>query len=107
MKLKADLIKLAIVAIFIAGLDVIQSWYLQTQIVNPYSEANLLPLDFFKLGFLGYLAYWPIDALFNFVLLAVFWIAAVEILRFAKQIRQSRTRPKVVKPYAPWNPEDE
>jgi hypothetical protein len=67
-------------SIFISTLDTLQSYYLQTLAVNPYEEANLLPFGFFHYGFLGYIAYIPIESIVNFALLFSVWIFACIIL---------------------------
>jgi len=81
MPLKAELQTIGLVSILVAGADTVQSFWLQKVSINVYSEANMLPFDFYKYGVLGYIAYWPIDAVFNFVLLLFFWGLSRQILK--------------------------
>ena len=79
-----DFKRLAIIAIVVSTIDAIQSFYLQQIVVNPYQEANNLPLSFFRYGFLGYLAYIPIESVVNFALLSSLWVFACIFVRARK-----------------------
>ncbi|MFI5420688.1 MAG: hypothetical protein ACHQ1H_06940 [Nitrososphaerales archaeon] len=88
---QANLIKLALISIFLASVDTIQSYYLQ-RVVNQFSEANLLPLKFYNMGPLGYALYFPIDFLSLFATLVVLWIWASYILWYHRHVIVARMR---------------
>lgn len=71
---RADFTKLGLLAVFISTIDGIQSYYLQQISINPFQEANAAPFSFYHFGFLGYMAYIPIESVINFAMLSVFWI---------------------------------
>ncbi len=71
---KVEVLQIWIMSSIIAAMDVEQSFFLQTQSLNPWSEANLLPLKFFSLGPLGYDLYWPIDSICIFAMLFSIWV---------------------------------
>lgn len=88
---RANLVKLALISIFLASVDTIQSYYLQ-RVVNQFSEANLLPLKFYNLGAVGYALYFPIDFLSLYATLTVLWIWASYILWYHKHVIVARTK---------------
>jgi len=80
---------LAMISGFLAGVDTIQSFYLQ-RVVNQFSEVNLLPLKFYSSGLIGYLLYAPIDFLALYATLTVLWIWASYLLWYYKQYISTR-----------------
>lgn len=68
-----DAKRIAAIAMAMAAFDVAQSYWMQRVVVNPWSEANLLPLNFFRYGALGYIAYWPIETVAIFATLLLLW----------------------------------
>src|SRR5580704_8828974 len=82
---RANLLKLALISIFLSAVDTVQSYYLQ-RVVNQFSEVNLLPLKFYNTGPVGYILYFPIDFLALFGTLAVLWIWASYILWYHKHV---------------------
>jgi len=80
---------LALISIFLAGIDTFQSFYLQ-RVVNQFNEANLLPLKFYSNGLSGYLLYTPIDFLALFATLTVLWIWASYLLWYFKRFISHR-----------------
>jgi hypothetical protein len=79
-----NLALLGMISGFLAGVDTFQSFYLQ-RVVNQFNEVNLLPLNFYSHGLVGYLLYIPIDFLTLFGTLAVLWIWASYLLWYYKQ----------------------
>jgi hypothetical protein len=81
---KHNLTLLAMISAFLAGVDTVQSFYLQ-RVVNQFNEANLLPLKFYNNGVIGYLLYTPIDFLALYTSLLVLWIWASYLIWYYKQ----------------------
>jgi hypothetical protein len=88
---KPNLIKLALISVFLAAVDTIQSYYLQ-RVVNQFSEVNLLPLKFYNFGAPGYILYFPIDFLALYVTLTVLWVWASYILWYHKHVIVTKLR---------------
>jgi len=82
---KPNMIKLALVSVFLTAVDTIQSFYLQ-RVVNQFSEVNLLPLRFYNFGAMGYVLYFPIDFLALYGTLTILWIWASYILWYNKHV---------------------
>ena len=76
-----DFKRIAIIAIVVSTIDGLQSFYLQQVSINPYQELNSLPLDFFRYGFVGYIAYIPLESIVNFVLLSSLWVLSLIVIR--------------------------
>ena len=91
---RANLLKLALISMFLASVDTIQSYYLQ-RVVNQFNEANLLPLKFYNLGAVGYALYFPIDFLSLYATLTVLWIWASYILWYHKHVIVARVKVNV------------
>jgi hypothetical protein len=53
-----------------------QSYYLQKVLINPFSEASLLPARFYTYGALGYIAYLPVEFLVTLGIFAGMWALA-------------------------------
>src|ERR1700731_2161530 len=88
---RANLVKLALISIFLAAVDTIQSYYLQ-RVVNQFSEVNLLPLKFYNAGPVGYALYFPIDFVALFGTLTVLWIWASYILWYHKHVIMTKLK---------------
>jgi hypothetical protein len=88
---RANLVKLALISIFLAAVDTVQSYYLQ-RVVNQFSEVNLLPLKFYSTGPLGYALYFPIDFVALYGTLTVLWIWASYILWYHKHVVATRVK---------------
>ena len=82
---RPNLVKLALISVFLAAVDTVQSYYLQ-RVVNQFSEVNLRPLKFYSEGPVGYALYFPIDFLALFGTLTVLWIWASYILWYHKHV---------------------
>jgi len=82
---------LAMISAFLAGVDTVQSFYLQ-RVVNQFNEVNLLPIKFYSIGLVGYLLYSPIDFLALYATLTVLWIWASYLLWYYKQYLLTRIR---------------
>jgi hypothetical protein len=76
--------RLAFIALIIAVIDNLQGYYMQQVMVNPYSEANAIPAGFYHYGFLGYVAYIPIDFATTLGLFVFLWAAYSLIVYLAR-----------------------
>ena len=82
---KTNLVRLALVSVFLTLVDTIQSYYLQ-RVINAFSEANVMPQWFYGLGPIGYILYTPIEFGAIFATLFVLWIWASYILWYHKNV---------------------
>lgn len=78
-----NIVKLALVSIFLTAIDTVQSYYGQ-RVVNVFSEANALPFRFYSYGFVGYLAYAPIEFLITFSTLMGLWAWASYVIWYSR-----------------------
>jgi hypothetical protein len=86
-----NLTLLAMISAFLAGVDTIQSFYLQ-RVVDQFDEVNLLPLKFYNNGLVGYILYSPIDFLALFATMTMLWIWASYLLWYYKQVISPKFR---------------
>jgi hypothetical protein len=84
-----NMIMLAMISAFLAGVDTFQSFYLQ-RVVNEFNEVNLLPLKFYSHGLFGYLLYTPVDFLALYATLIILWIWASYLLWYYKEFLSPR-----------------
>jgi hypothetical protein len=86
---KTNLVRLALVSIFLTVADTIQSFYFQ-KVIDIFSEGNALPRAFYNTGPLGYVMYAPIEFLAIFATLTIFWLWASYVIWFHKNIVATR-----------------
>ncbi|MDG7001746.1 MAG: hypothetical protein JRN15_21840 [Nitrososphaerota archaeon] len=82
---KTNLVRIALVSVFLTAVDTIQSFYLQ-RVISVFSEANAMPNLFYGYGPIGYVLYSPIEFLAIFVTLSVLWLWASYVIWFHKNI---------------------
>lgn len=82
---RANLVRLALVSIFLTVVDTVQSYYLQ-RVVNAFSEANLMPRIFYSYGPIGFVMYAPIEFLAVFATLIVLWVWASYVVWYHKNV---------------------
>ena len=82
---RTNILRLALVSVFLTVVDTVQSFYLQ-RVVSVFSEANLVPSLFYSIGYLGYILYAPIEFLAIFATLLVLWFWASYVVWYHKSI---------------------
>ncbi len=82
---KVNLVRLALVSVFLTVVDTVQSYYLQ-RVVNAFSEANLMPRIFYSYGPVGFIMYAPIEFFAIFGTLIVLWTWASYVVWYHKNV---------------------
>lgn len=82
---KVNLVRLALVSVFLTVVDTVQSYYLQ-RVVNAFSEANLMPRIFYSYGPVGFVMYAPIEFFAIFGTLIILWTWASYVVWYHKNV---------------------
>jgi hypothetical protein len=90
---RTNVFTLVFFSLLISSLDTVQSYYMQKVLINPFSEANLLPARFYSFGALGYVAYLPIEFLVTLGVFSSMWAFSHYILWYYSRFIKKREMP--------------